>query len=129
MRFCLSLKRAEIVLIAPESEPLRVICASVERTPAREAETRLVTRQISAEAHGKAGFSLSETIAPGADLSLGAQAHRFFTTWQEFTDTVTGQVEQAIKEELLSAGFLQLADLGEKHADLVIAEVIFSEDW
>lgn len=222
VRFRLSLKRAEIVLIAPESEPLRVIRASVERTPAREDETRTVTRQTSAEAHGKAGLSLSQTLTPGAELSLGAEAHRSLTTRQELTEKVGGQIEQhfttleghpawevraigreclngspwdaadkprlkvkrlaernvdgdkptmrfemrchredieisdlelkdpekqgwfarrpnrdinlaaaeqVIKEELLSAGFLQTADLSEKHAVLVIADVIVSEDW
>ncbi len=222
VRFRLSLKRAEIVLVAPESEPLRVVRASVHRTPVREDETRTVTRQTSAEARGKAGFSLSETLLPGGDLSLGGEAHRSFTTRQELTEKIAGQVEQhfttleghpawevraiggdclngspwdaaqtprlkvkrlaernadgdkptlrfemrcrredveisdlelkdpekqrwfarrpnrdvnlgaaeqVIKEELLSAGFLQVPDLGEKHADLVIADVIVSEDW
>ncbi len=222
VRFRLSLRRAEIVLIAPEAEPLRVIRASVERSPAREGQTRQVTHQMSAEAHGKANLSLSKALTPGAELSMGAEAHRSLTTRQELTETVAGHVEQhfttleghpawevraigcerldgspwdaankprlrvkrlsernadgdkptmrfemrcrredieitelelkdpekqgwfnkrlnrdvnlaaaeqVIKEELLSAGFLQVADLSEKHANLVIADVIVSEDW
>ncbi|WP_299678811.1 hypothetical protein [uncultured Roseobacter sp.] len=222
VRFRLSLRRAEIVVIAPDTEPLRVIRSSVERTPAREEQTRLVTHQTTAQAHGKAGLSLSSALTPGADLALGAEAHRSLTTRQELTEKVAGHVEQhfttleghpawevraigrdcldgspwdaagaprlkvkrqaernadgdkptmrfemrcrredieisdlelkdpekqgwfarrsnrdvnlaaaeqVIKEELLSAGFLQVADLNEKHADVVIADVIVSEDW
>lgn len=222
VRFRLSLRRAEIVVVVPDCEPLRVIRSSVQRTPAREAEVRKVTREMSAEAHGKAGIGLSENLMPNGEISVGGQTRRSFTTHQELTEKVSGHLEQhfstieghpawevstigcgrlegspwdaaddprlnvkrladrntdgdkptlrieircrredieisdlelkdtdkqgwfnrrsnrdinlaaaeqVIKAELLSAGFFQVPDISENHSELVIADVIVSEDW
>lgn len=222
VRFRLSLKRAEIVLIIPEGEPLRVMRASVCRTPVRAAEVRRITRETNAKAEGKIGASLTETLLPVGKLGAAASASRTMTTHQELLETVAGHLEQhfttteghpawevravgtsqlegtpwdaadaprlkvrrlaernglgdkpalrvemrcrredieisdlelkdnekqswfskrsnkdvnlaaaeqVIKTELLAAGFLRSPDLSEAHSELLIADVIVTEDW
>lgn len=222
VRFRLSLKRAEIVLVIPEDEPLRVVRASVCRTPVRAAEVRHVTRETNAQAEGKVGLSVTEALLPSAQLGAEASARRSTTTHQELLETVAGQLEQhfttteghpawevravgtsrlegtpwdaadaprlkvrrlaernglgdkpslriemrcrredieisdlelkdnekqgwfskrsnkdinlaaaeqVIKAELLSAGFFRSPDLSEAHSELLIADVVVTEDW
>jgi hypothetical protein len=222
VRFKLKLSRAEIVLIVPEGEPLRVMRRTIQRTPSSPAETRSVTRETSAELGGNARFDLSATSVPAAAVGGGAAASGRTSTRQELTEMVSGVVEQhfstleghpawevqtigcgwlqgnpweaedaprlsvkrlsernrdgdkptlrieircrredfeitdlelkdsekqgwfakrknrdinlaaaeqVIKEELLSAGFLRAPDLSEQHSEMLIADVIISEDW
>lgn len=222
VRFRLGLKRAEIVLFAPETEPLRIIRASVSRSPMQEGLTQHVTHEVSGEARGKAGVSLKAALGAGADFSLEGDARRSITKRRELTEKVIGHLEQhfttidghpawevcaigqghltgvpwdaaeaprlkvkrlaernadgdkptvrlevrclredieiydlelkepgkqkwfsrranrdvnlaaaeqVIKEELLSAGFLRVSDMSEKHGELMIADLIVSEDW
>lgn len=222
VRFRLALKRAEIVLLALDGEPLRVIRASISRSPVQEEQTQQVTHEVTGEARGKAGLSVKNALNASADLSLEAEARRSITKRRELTERVAGLLEQhfttvdghpawevcaigsghltgspwdagekprlkvkrlaernadgdkptlrlevrclredieisdlelkepgkqkwfsrranrdvnlaaaeqVIKEELLSAGFLRVSDMSEKHGELIIADLIVSEDW
>lgn len=222
VRFRLALKRAEIVLFAPDSEPLRVIRSSVRRSPVQEGQTQQVIDEVSGETRGKAGVSVKTALSTGGELSLEGEARRSITKRRELTEKVGGHfeqhfttvdghpaweicaiglgqlsgapwdavdaprlkvkrladrnadgdkptlrlevrclredieisdlelkepdkqkwfsrranrdvnlaaAEQVIKEELLSAGFLRVSDLSEKHGELMIADLIVSEDW
>jgi hypothetical protein len=67
IRFKLSIKRAELVVIVPETEPLRIDKASIARdAPKRTgSETKTVKEGASISTEGKVGVSLGTTTAQG----------------------------------------------------------------
>jgi hypothetical protein len=62
VRFRLSIKRAEIIVLIPESEPVRVDKRSVSRdSPASKGHlTQVVERALETSAEGAAGIGLSK---------------------------------------------------------------------
>lgn len=96
IRFKLRLKRAEIHLIIPDSEPLRIDPASVARTPIRDAmkrsitteDSRQLTQRLEADAKLALGSSKATKIAASASSKQGEQVQ-------------TKETVQVVSEELL----------------------------
>ena len=63
------------------------------------------------------------------DLELKDSEKQGWFAKRKNRDANLAAAEQVIKEELLSAGFLRAPDLSEGHSEMLIADVIISEDW
>lgn len=91
VRFRLSIKRAEIIVLIPESEPVRVDKRSVSRdSPASKGHlTQVVERALETSAEGAAGIGLSkDKFGGGAKLEVTAKAQQQTNSKLELTTAV-----------------------------------------
>ena len=68
------------------------------------------------------------------DLHIEGLKVKDDTVWRSFQsrknrDANLAAAEQVIKDELTKAGFLNIPDLNEDFAELLVADVIITEDW